>query len=229
MGFGALPYNGVVQNADGWFYGWTAAGGKYQNGTLFKFHVVGARTTLVTLHTFRERVDITSNLIPDGNGWSYGTTLWGGKYNRGTVFKVNGQGRFVTIYSFGSSTMDGSGPMGLARGRDGNFYGARSGEGTKGDVGAVYWDAAIYRITPSVQIRLLHIFPLHNEYMPEFSSLIEGHDGNFYGTLQAGVVSEEQGDGYNASVFSITANGVFKNLVTFDWGRNFRPGTGQRR
>src|SRR5580704_14143026 len=62
----------------------------------------------------------------DGNLWS--TTLFGGKNNMGTAFKLTPGGKLTVIYNFTSIT--GQPSSGLTLGTNGNFYGATFNGGT---------------------------------------------------------------------------------------------------
>jgi uncharacterized repeat protein (TIGR03803 family) len=140
---GANPYAGLVQGSDGNFYGTTAnLGGGTHSGTVFKITPGGA---LTTLHAFCSQTNCTDGANPyadliqaiDGN--FYGTTLGGGTYNRGTVFKITPSGTLTTLHSFCSQTncTDGANPYaGLVQATDGSFYGATSSYGA--GVGTVF-------------------------------------------------------------------------------------------
>ena len=73
---GASPA-GVIQAADGNFYGTTEGGGANNYGTVFKITSTG---TLTTLHDF-DKTDGArpTALVQHTNGLFYGTTISGGK------------------------------------------------------------------------------------------------------------------------------------------------------
>lgn len=53
------------------------------------------------------------SLIQAMDGFLYGTTLTGGIYNQGTVFRVNGAGQVTTVHSFQCSVVtNGCNPRG---------------------------------------------------------------------------------------------------------------------
>jgi len=121
----------LVQGFDGDLYGVTAAGGVTgkNSGTIFKISPSG---TFTTLYTFCAQTGCPDGAIPgaalvlgtDGN--FYGTTVYGGANNVGTVFKVTPDGTLTTLYSFctARSCTAGDRPSGsLILGTDGNFYG----------------------------------------------------------------------------------------------------------
>jgi uncharacterized repeat protein (TIGR03803 family) len=127
---GADP-NGLVQAADGNFYGATGAGGAYGWGTLFK---ITPRGTLTTIYGFCAQANCKDGAGPwwpvqasDRN--LYGVTSAGGAYGYGTAFKITPRGTLTTLFSFctqavAADCIDGRQPSGaLFQATDGNFYG----------------------------------------------------------------------------------------------------------
>ena len=98
---GADPYAGLVQAANGDFYGTTYGGGANgYGGTVFKITPSGS---LTTLYSFCSQGGTSctdgeapyAGLVQDTNGDFYGTT-YGGANNGGTVFRLSvGLGPFV--------------------------------------------------------------------------------------------------------------------------------------
>jgi uncharacterized repeat protein (TIGR03803 family) len=130
---GSHPFAGLVQAADGTFYGTTYEGGyggnvnclRFGCGTVFNITSGG---TLTTLHTFDSRhggFPLAALIqMPDGN--FYGTTQNGSNDacfgGCGTIFKITPTGRLTTLHSFDGS--DGNYPdFPLAQGTDGIIYG----------------------------------------------------------------------------------------------------------
>jgi uncharacterized repeat protein (TIGR03803 family) len=111
---GAFPSVGLIQAADGNFYGTTYQGGAGGNcsggcGTIFKFvlNPQGTGGALTTLHTFGAPADPNA-LLQATNGEFYGTTIFGGTNNDGTVFSLSvGLGPFI-------ETLPTSGKVGTA-------------------------------------------------------------------------------------------------------------------
>jgi uncharacterized repeat protein (TIGR03803 family) len=126
---------GLVQAADGNFYGTTAEGGANTSGTVFKITPKGK---LATLYNFCSQTNCTDGATPyaglvqatDGN--FYGATRFGGANNSGAVFKITSEGKLTTLYSFCSQTSctDGEFPQaGPVQATNGKFYGTTSGGG----------------------------------------------------------------------------------------------------
>jgi uncharacterized repeat protein (TIGR03803 family) len=135
---GANPGAGLVQAANGDFYGTTEYGGYDNGGTVFK---IGADGTLTTLYTFCAKTGCEdgknpfAGLIQTTDGNLYGTTYYGGASGYGTVFRITPAGQLTTFYSFcaQSGCTDGSYPNALMEATNGKLYGTTQfgGIGTK--------------------------------------------------------------------------------------------------
>ncbi len=200
---GASPDANLVQGGDGNFYGTTGNGGiTSSNGTVFKITPSG---TLTTLYFFSGTDGSGPNgLVLDSDGNYYSTAFGGGSSNDGTVFKITPTGTLTTLYSF--SGADGLNPRaGLALGSDGNFYGTTRSGGTGND-------GTVFKITPSGTLTMLHSFSGIDGLDPWSSALVQGSDGNFYGTTVNG------GALNNGTVFQITPTGTLTTLYSFTGG-----------
>ena len=132
---GATPIAGIIFGKDEAIYGVTSSGGRDMAGTVFRLNGSGdANWSKTTLYQFKDATNggPQGELVFGKDGALYGTTFGGGKYNRGTVFRMTGSGGkwdFKFIYHFlgvdqpGNST-DGADPEGqLIFGKDGMLYG----------------------------------------------------------------------------------------------------------
>jgi uncharacterized repeat protein (TIGR03803 family) len=214
---GIIPYAGLVQAANGDFYGTTEGGGVTgsNSGTIFKITPSG---TLTTLYTFCSQNSPpmyctdgeapTGGLVQAASGEFYGTTKAGGANGWGTVFKISPSGTLSTLYSFCSQTgcADGEYPYGgLVRAASGNFYGTTANGGAS-DAGT------IFKITPNGTLTTLHNFCSQAgcaDGSDPQAALIQATDGNFYGTTFYG------GDDAGGTVFKITPSGAFTTLHSF--------------
>ena len=127
--------------------------------------------------------DPVAGLVQGTDGNFYGTTLYGGANGDGTVFKITPNGMLTTLHSFGSQVGDGTWPDGgLVQGTDGNFYGTTLIGGSHPDFGTVF------SITPSGTLTILHSFGRQGagEGLNPYAGLVQGTDGNFYGTTESG-------------------------------------------
>jgi len=207
---GAHPLASLVQGRGGNFYGTTGSGGAYTNfGTVFKLTPGGGLTTLVSFNNTNGALP-SASLVQGSDGNFYGTTRNGGagSYNPrarfpsyGTVFKVTPDGSLTTLVFFGLT--NGCCPQaGLIQGSDGNFYGITSGGGNGGRGG-------VFKVTPDGVLTTVTDFSVPNGPNPYDAGLVQGSDGNFYGTTGSG------GSGDEGTVFKVTPGGSLTTLVSF--------------
>jgi uncharacterized repeat protein (TIGR03803 family) len=226
---GAQPTAALVQGIDGNLYGTTGDGGAYTNlnnqiggaGTVFKITAAGAETVL---YSFTWDVGITgsadggdpSGLLQGTDGNFYGTTQVGGYYNQGTVFSITPAGVETVLYSFSGNggiggSPDGATPVaGLIQSSDGDFYGTTEFGGGIDNCNC----GTVFKITPAGVETVLYSFQgLRGNGGPDGSfpvaGLIQGTDGNFYGTTKD-------------SVFKITPSG--KETVLHIFGQTGSDG-----
>jgi uncharacterized repeat protein (TIGR03803 family) len=211
-GDGFAPYASLIQTSDGTLYGTTASGGANSAGTVFSVTPEGMETVL---HSFGAGSDGQlpyAPLIQGSDGNFYGTTAKGGSTNTGTVFKITPAGAETVLYSFRglvNGIYDGEYPYaGLIQGSDGNFYGTTTIGGSAGT-------GALFKMTPAGVETLVHSFgTIATDGVNPYSALIEGNDGNFYGTTEYG------GEYTYGTVFKITPEGAETVLHEFGAGND---------
>ena len=209
-GDGAVPFAGLVQGSDGNFYGTTASGGAFIQGTVFRMTPSGAITVLHSFNSFfSEGAVPLAGLVQGGDGNFYGTTAFGGAHFKGTVFKIDATGSLTTLHSFSGSPGEGANPIAaLVQGSDGNFYGTTAS-------GGEHFQGTVFRITPAGGITVLHSFSGYpSEGGVPFAGLVQGSDGNFYGTTALG------GAHFKGTVFKIDATGSLTTLHSFSGSPN---------
>ena len=162
-------------------------------------------------------------LMQDLDGNLYGTTLMGGLYNKGTVFKLSPAGVLTTLASFDGT--NGKGPQcAPVRGSDGNLYGTASHGGIyPGPYGDGY--GTVYRLKPDGTLTCLLSFNGSTGDWPA-TSLIEGADGYFYGTTYNGGPYIDPAPFSTVAlgtIFRIRADGTFTNLIFFDGTNGAHP------
>ncbi|HEV2473907.1 MAG TPA: choice-of-anchor tandem repeat GloVer-containing protein, partial [Chthonomonadales bacterium] len=87
---GSIPLSGVIQASDGFLYGTTRLGGSHLGGTLYKMSTTGS---LTVLYDFPKRAgaqpyENPSDLFEGSDDNLYGTTEYGGTYQRGSVYRI---------------------------------------------------------------------------------------------------------------------------------------------
>lgn len=149
-------------------------------------------------------------LVEGHDGSFYGTTPGGGPSQSGTVFKIAPDGTFTTLYGFcaESNCPDGAQPNGLILASDGNLYGTTQAGGANNNQGTVF------KITPAGVLTTLYSFCAQSacaDGQNPLAGLIQGSDGNFYGTTSASGASTH----FGGTVFKLTAAGKLTTLYNF--------------
>jgi uncharacterized repeat protein (TIGR03803 family) len=206
---GATPEAGLIQGTDGSLYGTTSQGGANDTGTVFRITTAGALTTLYSFTGGADGATPEANLIQGANGNFYGTTFLGGTNAVGTIFQITSNGVFTTLHSFMGA--DGSYPLaGLIQGSNGNFYGTTSAGGANGT-------GTVFQVTSAGTLTTLYNFTGGADGATPKAGLVQGTDGNFYGTTFLG------GTNNDGTVFLITPAGALTTLYQFNFrvdGRN---------
>lgn len=209
---GADPWSALVQATDGAFYGTTAVGGANGQGTVFKITSEGA---LTILHSFAgyptEGGNPFAGLVQATDGNFYGTTMSGGAFGYGTVFKITSAGALTTLYSF--NLTDGRLPSAaLLQGSDGNFYGTTLEGGVSNS--CTFGCGTVFKISLEGALTTLHSFDSTDGAEPQ-APLAQATDGNLYGTTVEGGANNSCGNGCG-TIFRITLEGTLKTLHNFD-------------
>jgi uncharacterized repeat protein (TIGR03803 family) len=195
MGGAGTCYNGIVHGC----------------GTVFKVDSSGTETVL---HSFVGNPDGEypwGAVIGDSSGNLYGTTLEGGVFDAGTVFKLDPTGNETIMHSF-SGIPDGANPYGaLIRDTAGNFYGTTSLGGSAG-CGGSGGCGTVYKVNPNGSEKVLHSFTGGTDGMNPYGSLSRDTSGNLYGTTYGGGAGCLNGCG---TVFKIDDAGKETILYSF--------------
>ena len=209
---GANPQAGLVQGSDGNFYGTTPDGGTNDAGTVFKISTNGALTSLYSFTGGNDGANPYAGLVQGSDGNFYGTTSRRRHERRhGTVFKISTNGALTTLYSFTGGN-DGANPYaGLVQGSDGNFYGTTAWTAARTTAGTVF------KISTNGALTSLYSFTGGNDGANPQAGLVQGSDGNFYGTTST--AARHEFDGYG-TVFKISTNGALTSLYSFTGGND---------
>jgi uncharacterized repeat protein (TIGR03803 family) len=205
---GANPYGALLEGTDGNFYGTTEFGGANSQGAVYKVTPEGALTPIYSFCSLPGCADggqPFAGLVLGSDGNFYGTTP-------GTIFTVTPSGTLTTLYKFCSlpNCADGNGDYApLVLGSDGNFYGTTTGGGAVQTYECEGGCGTVFKVTPSGALTTLYSFHGNDGYTP-FDGLVQGTDGNFYGTTNRGGAY-----GCCGTVFKITPQGALTLLHSF--------------
>jgi uncharacterized repeat protein (TIGR03803 family) len=122
----------------------------------------------------------------------------------GPIFSVSAEGTVATL-NYGQA------PWGLVLATDGNFYGTNY-------TGGLYGNGNIYRITPSGVVTDLHDFQGPEGALPYDAALVQGTDGNLYGTTFEGGAYD------SGAAYKITLSGAYTKLADFTDAEGFPIG-----
>jgi uncharacterized repeat protein (TIGR03803 family) len=215
--------NGLVQGKDGYLYGTTVDGGTNSAGTVFRISTGGSLTSLYSFTGGNDGANPEAALVQGNDSYFYGTTQSGGQPTTGgpagTVFRISPSGVFTNLYSFTDAFFldvnQGASPeAALVQGSDGSFYGTTfqggtyffSNSGTNGY-------GTVFKISTNGVLTSLYRFSGSDGATPP-AALVQGSDGNFYGTTQSGGTSNA------GTVFQITTNGTLTSLYSFGGGND---------
>ena len=222
---GAYPNGDLLLAGDGNFYGTTAGGGACLGnsgcGTFFKVTSAGSESLL---HSFGVGTDLIdqpfAGLTTGKDGNFYGTSYQGGNGgNSGSVYTITPAGVPTLLYSFQDAT-DGVNPVSaLVLGKDGNFYGTTYGDQFPGSSVAF---GTLFKVTPAGSFTLLHAFQGGTDGAFPVGDLIQGSDGNFYGTTSGyyNTVTHINNDVASdfGTIFQVTPAGAYKVIYAFRGG-----------
>ncbi|MGA7683485.1 MAG: choice-of-anchor tandem repeat GloVer-containing protein [Terriglobales bacterium] len=205
---GNEPAGGVILDSKGNLYGATTQGGTGGTGTIFEISPSGVETILYNFTCENDGCFPFSGLVMDGQGNLYGTTLGGGAYYYGNVYKfVPSTGVVTTVYSFTGGN-DGAFPFGVVLDQEGNLYGATQSGGTA-------QQGVVFKLTSSGMETVLHSFePNGTDGFSPYATVTLDSKGNVYGTTHLG------GKIGVGTVYKITPAGKETILHSFKGGKD---------
>lgn len=191
---GAYPRTPPVQAPDGNLYGGSGNGAV---PALYKLTPAGAFSVVTNLPS-----QTYSPMIVATDGNLYGMTLYGGTFNRGTVFQFAPKTKKLKIiHSF--DVTNGGQPEGpLVQGRDGALYGTAS-------TGGMLSGGVIFKVTTGGAYSVLYNFSATspaNGASP-LAGLAQGSDGFLYGVASVGGVNNK------GTLFKISTKGTGFTVV----------------
>jgi len=208
---GSTPYSTLIQGSDGILYGTTRTGGNSNFGVVFGYNISGSFNVIYNFSgaTYLDGAYPYGELLENNNGYLYGMTNSGG-LGFGTIFKIKKDGtNYSVIHTFGSIANDGSQPYGsLFKSSNGLIYGTTYAGGT-------FSRGVIFKLDTFENYSIIHNFSgttyLDGAY-PYFTSLIEGTDGNLYGTTSSEGAGGDSGTIFKLGV-TLTSGCTYNTIV----------------
>jgi uncharacterized repeat protein (TIGR03803 family) len=196
-----------VLDAAGNLYGTAPNGGPNGGGVVYKLDTSGNFTIL---HAFTGAKDdgaySYAPLVFDPDGNLYGTTMMGGKFSYGTVFKMDPAGNVTILHDFGEPAFEVRPGGGVYRDAAGSLFGVTS-QGGRFGLGT------IFKIDVKGEYSVLHDFAgSPGDGASPNARLIRDAALNFYGTTTHG------GKNDFGVVFKLDASGNYTVLHRFNSG-----------
>jgi uncharacterized repeat protein (TIGR03803 family) len=187
--------NALIQGSDNCFYGTTSLGGTNGAGVVFKISSMGVFSNLYHFSGTDDGYP-QAGLVQGSDGNFYGTTLR-------TVFKMSPTGSLTNLHSF--SGTDGIYLYsGLAQGSNQYFYGTTWQGGTS--TNCYNGCGTVFKIDSVGVFTNLYSFSGADDGANPAAGLVQGSDGNFYGTTNRGTTNNA------GTVFQITSKGTLTTL-----------------
>jgi uncharacterized repeat protein (TIGR03803 family) len=212
-----LPYDGsnmdsyktaLVEGKSGILFGIQSLGGAHLAGGVFK---MDHQKIISNLWSF-DGVDgyLTGGVTLGSDGNLYGTNQNGGTFDGGTIFKITPQGSYSLLAEFNRDTLAYPNP-GIIQAADGNFYGTTQ-------LGGTLNCGTVFKMTPAGILSTFAEFGEENvNGRGGASGLIQGSDGNFYGVLPWGGLSDA------GTIYKVSSSGVVTTLATFTYSNGAGP------
>jgi uncharacterized repeat protein (TIGR03803 family) len=200
---GSFPDAAPIEASDGNLYGTTHG----DPATIYKYTRSGVFSTIYQADDAHGQ-PIVAPLLQAADGNFYGVGQAGGTNKCGTIFKITREGHVLQTYSFTCGKGGSSPSASLIQASDGNFYGTTASGGTAA-LGTVF------KMNQSGAVSILYSFQGTPDGDIPAAPLVEGTDGNLYGTSELG------GTNNIGTLFQISPGGAYKQLYSF------QSGTGQ--
>lgn len=204
------PSSPLTLGPDGQLYGTMSAGGRFLSGCLYRVTPKAKGPgKLKVLHHFGGESGAAG--LPGGSlritadGQILGTTVSGGQFGGGTLYRATLAGEVTVLKHFGGDPLAYVSPTGAPLlATDGRLYGSIwGGPGLFGGV---------YSIRPDgTDWRLLHAFGRDEDLWRPEGPLVQARDGALYGSTTGG-----PGERTAGGVFRLTLGGRYQVLHTMD-------------
>jgi uncharacterized repeat protein (TIGR03803 family) len=208
---GAQPFGGMYLAVDGFLYGNTSTGGPNGAGTTFRMATDGSQFTV--LHSFPAFAGDGANpqaaMTQGADGFLYATTLNGGTYNQGAIFKMDTSGSVTILHNLNGTT-DGGHPYSvLVQADQNNFFGTCS----TGGKGA----GLLFKIDWKLIYSIKWKFNAQTEGSTPISGISFGGNGSLFGVLSTG------GTAGGGALYATDQYGMLTVIQPFSAAGGFTP------
>ena len=177
---GNNPYAGVIRDSAGNLYGTTANGGTWGAGVVYKLDTAGNETVLYSFTGGADGRNPYAGVIRDLAGNLYGTTVNGGTWGWGVVYKLDAGGHETVLNSFTGGADGGNPYAGVIRDSGtGSLYGTTYGGGTA-------YAGVVYQLSAAGHETVLYSFTGRADGGNPYAGVIPDSAGNLYGTTYGG-------------------------------------------
>ena len=207
---GIYPVAAPTQAADGIFYGTTSGSSESILPTVYKY---SPTLGLSTIYTFTNFTQPENPLLQATDGNLYISTPGGGTQGCGSIVKLTTAGILKSSYSLNCTLPNPTGPIGaLIQASDGFLYGTTQGGGPL-NAGTIFkLDLKAKALTV-----LYNFGTVANDGAGAQAGLVQGTDGNFYGTTTIG------GTRNLGTIYKITPTGTYTQLYSFSGTSGAQP------
>ena len=204
------PEGNIVQGRDGNMYGIGLYCGTNNTGAVYKISPSGTESVIYNFSSNYSFCFSGLTVGSDGNfyGTCFSTPAGSGA---GAIFKLTPAGVFTDLHDFTNVNGDTEPLYAPIQAADGNYYGVTGYY--------PYTCGTVYQLTAAGVYKNLHTFS-GSDCGPA-SSLIQGSDGNLYGTLYDCALGNTLG-----CVYKISTAGVLKEIYGFTSASGYDPCTG---
>jgi uncharacterized repeat protein (TIGR03803 family) len=175
-----LTFQQLTRGGDGYLYGAAYLNMHQQHslGNIYRLSTDGSDYKIMHKFSMLNGINPNATLTIGPDGSLYGTTLRGGKYGFGTLFKLNIDGQFKKIHEF--SRDEGANPATpLVLVNNKILYGMTQ-NGGKNNYGT------IYTIDSNESYKKIYDFDKVNGMAPDAATLLIGPNNSLYGTTIGG-------------------------------------------
>ena len=218
---GIGPQSGLTLATNGMFWGTTEGEDFFDGNVIFYITSNGTETAFNVLGGVNG-VDPIEPPVQGMDDNFYGMTSAGGNpalctYGNGgggVIYRITPAGKFAVIYTFDQTS--GANPDdSLLLGTDGNFYGTTFYGGTVN--GKYNGNGVIFKVTPQGKYTPIYVFcsqPNCLDGGQPADGLVQGTDGNFYGTTLLGG-THLYSNFFGGTIFKLTPAGQYTVLYNF--------------